>query len=260
MYLRNQRAVNRSQSAPAGRRLVALVALLLACLIALPVMAEDDPFPKVSQVSFPDHPAPFVPILTKPVPAEYFYDAVLVGDSLSEGFRLSNALPDITVLAKIGQSAGGIMTTRSYKLDGKKVKLQEYLHSLNPGKIYLWVGSNGIDQFKVSHIVPQYAKMLDMLVTEFPDTVIYCMSLAPIIESRARKQYPNYTNKKIVEFNKELVRLAGERNCYYLGVHEVLVDEKGALKSAFSAGDGIHMKQEGYQQVAEYLMRNALTK
>lgn len=212
----------------------------------------------MSRVSFPRHPAPFVPILTEPVPPEYFYDAVLVGDSLSEGFRLSGALPDITVLAKIGQSAGGIMTTRSYKLDGKKVKLVEYLHAINPGKIYLWVGSNGVDQFKVSHIVPQYAKMLDMLITEFPDTLIYCMSLAPIIESRARKKYPNYTNRKIDDFNKELVRLAGERNCYYLAVHDVLADEKGALTLAYSAGDGIHMKQEGYELVAEYLMRNAL--
>ncbi len=229
-------------------------------MLAFPVMAEDDPFPKVSQVKFPEHPAPFVPILSEPVSVEYFYDAVLVGDSLAEGFRLSNVLPDITVLAKIGQSAGGILTTRSYKLDGKSVKLVDYLHAVAPGKVYLWIGSNGIDQFKVSHIVPQYAKMLDMLVTEFPDTIFYVMSLAPIIESRARKKYPNYTNKKIIEFNQELVRLAGERNCYYLPVHEVLVDEKNALTLSFSAGDGIHMKQEGYQLVADFLLTHALTR
>ena len=179
-------ALTNDRNYPVSRLLFGLTALITALSLAVGALGEYT-FPPASQVDYPNYPAPFVPILEEAVPVTYFHDAILVGDSLAEGFLLSGALKDLKVLSKIGQSAAGILNNRGYKLDGKSVDLVTYLHSINPGKIYLWVGSNGIDKYKVSHVIKSYEGMIDLLVTEFPDTLIYCMSVAPVIESRVRK-------------------------------------------------------------------------
>ncbi|MGI6689617.1 MAG: hypothetical protein GX916_06505 [Clostridiales bacterium] len=257
MHLWTQRLNKRPKSTQVSRLLFGLTALITALTLTVGALGEYT-FPPASQVDYPNYPAPFVPILEEAVPVTYFHDAILVGDSLAEGFRLSGALKDLKVLSKIGQSAAGILNNRGYKLDGKSVDLVTYLHSINPGKIYLWVGSNGIDKYKVSHVIKSYEGMIDLLVTEFPDTLIYCMSVAPVIESRVRKKLPSFTNNKVRKFNQEIVRVAGERNCYYLPVYDVLEDGKGGLSRDSAAGDGIHLKKEGYDLVANYLLHHAL--
>lgn len=208
--------------------------------------------PVTSNLQFQGIKAPNIPKNT-PVDDEYFQGAILIGDSLAEGFYLSRNIETLEVISKIGQSAQGVMRNRVYSYQGRKVLLIDILKDKQPKVLYIWLGSNGIDKNKPTRVIPQYEAMLDLFIQELPDTAIICLAVAPVIQRRAQRQYPQMTNQRIHAFNGLMFEAAKARNIFYLPIADVLSDENGGLDKNLSAGDGIHLSREGYQLVADYI-------
>lgn len=213
--------------------------------------------PAPSPLLIADYPAPDVP--ARDLGGErYFADAMLVGDSLARGLFLNRALEDVRIIAKIGQSAAVLMKGRSYKADGRFMSMVELINFYQPKKLYLWLGSNGVDRGKMEVIVEDYRQMLESLRRQCPQLLIYCMSVAPVVEARARVKYPNMTNAKIQVYNEHMRALAQASQCYFLPLAEALADDTGALRADFAAPDGIHLNGEGYRALAEYLRTHTI--
>lgn len=233
----------------------------MAFLLVMPIGMTADEFvfeePSVSELVFEGYEAPTVPKGDMDGD-DYFEDAIFIGDSLAEGLALNRLLPSMEFVTKIGQSANGVVRHRVYKLNGKSVRMIELLKAKQPGKLYIWLGSNGIDNYSAQHVLPQYETMLDLFISELPDTLIYCVSLAPVIERRAQRQYPRMNNRRIHGFNALIEEAAKARNCYYLPVSFALMDEDGGLHKNYSAGDGIHLSKAGYQVVNEFLRSHTI--
>lgn len=213
--------------------------------------------PLVSGLRFGGIRSPIIP-KSAPVEVEYFQGAILIGDSLAEGFFLSRSIETMEVISKIGQSAQGVLRNRVYTYQGRKVHLIDILKDKQPKVLYIWLGSNGIDKYTPAHVIPQYEAMLDLFIQELPSTAIICLAVAPVIQQRAQRQYPKMTNQRIQAFNGLMYEAAKARNIYYLPIADVLSDENGGLDKNLSAGDGIHLSREGYQVVSDYLRTRAL--
>ena len=230
-----------------------LVAILLAVLLCLPLgIWGEENSPVKSPLVIAGYPAPDVP-WGESVDASYFEDAIFIGDSLAEGLSLSGLMPGLEFITKIGQSANGVVKNRVYKYDGKTVRMIDILKDKQPGKLYIWLGSNGVDKYTPEYVLPSYEAMLDLFISELPDTIIYCVALAPVIQRRAQRQYPKMTNARIHAFNDLIAAAAKERNVYYLPVSIALMNEDGGLDKDLSAGDGIHLSKEGYQKISDFL-------
>lgn len=211
----------------------------------------------VSAFKLAGYPAPQVPQIER-VDDSFFEGKVLIGDSIGEGLRLSRVLPQMNMITKIGQSPQGALRLKSYKHKGEMVTVLDILQDIRPRVVYILLGSNGLDTNPSDRIIAHYGALLDQFITALPDSLIYCISVPPIIESLVKEEYPHMSNGRIKLFNEKLEQLAQERNCYFINVHEALVDATGNLQKAFAAGDGMHFSAAGARAFGDYLYTHAL--
>ena len=68
-------------------------------------------------------------------------------------------------------------------------------------------------------------------------------------------------NGKIDTANKWVKAIATENGCRYLDTQSILKDEKGNLKDSYSESfnDGIHLDNEVYVAILEYIRTHAIT-
>ncbi|MEG0767483.1 MAG: GDSL-type esterase/lipase family protein, partial [Clostridia bacterium] len=197
------------------------------------------------------YPTPETPARER-VADDYFAEAVLVGDSLSEPFGLYESMPPCTVLSVIGISARTALTNSLFEIDGQRCTLQTKLWQLQPRVLYLWMGSNGVDAKDEVRVLEDYGRLLDQLLPGLPHTLVYLMAIPPV-KRMTQEKHPSYTNKRVLAFNHGLRDLAQRYHVYYLPVDTLLMNEKGLLDSAYSAGDGIHLREPAYMLLSDYL-------
>ncbi len=201
-------------------------------------------------------PAPDVPE-TAPVDPSYFEGAVLIGDSMVEPFDLLGSIPGLKVLPVIGISARTAHEHRLFKLGDEKALLKDLLAAMNPPALYLWLGSNGVDTKPADLVIEDYDRLMDALIPVIPDTVIYLMALPPA-RPMATEHYKGYTNARVNAFNEGLREVARRHNVYFLDIHPLVLNEKGEMEAAYSASDGIHLKNAAYALLTDYMMTHTV--
>lgn len=259
MHCRKRYAADRQKHHPSSDKIRALACFLLCLGLMMPLasLSEESANTIVSQFYLPGYPPPEVPLSGR-VEDEHFEGQVLIGDSLGNSLRLNKTVPKLNIIAKVGQSPQGAARIKEYKLNGQDVRLIDVLRDLRPKVLYIWLGGNGLDLKKPDQVIAEYENLLDLFIGELPDTLIYCVSVSPIIEGIVRRSYPSLTSSRINLFNDKLRDLARERHCYFLNIHEALVDENGGLTREYAAGDGWHMSKAGYRALSDYLYTHVL--
>lgn len=233
--------------------------LLLVCAMAMaPTVAKagGSGAMVMSNVRHERFPTPEVPLCTR-VDDMYFRQAVLVGDSVAEGFALHEVIPELTVLSVIGISPRTAATNRLFQHEKKSCTLAEKLAALNPGIVYLWLGSNGVDTKPADMVLEDYDALLNVLLPALPDAVVYLIELTPVKLS-AQEKYANFTNARVDAFNEGLREVARRHNVYLLPVNALLKNEKGLLDNEYGAGDGIHLRRPAYEVLATYLYTHTI--
>lgn len=256
MYLRPFHAIDRPQPI-AAKRLVVLLAALILLLPGGILAQEAEVF--ASQLSVDGYPSPEVPEGPR-ADDTYFSDAVLIGDSLSVGLDANGVIPEMYFLAKVGLSANSaakhIIFPKTVGSE-RKVKLLEVLEPLQPKKIYIWLGTNGVDKVNAETILGDYRNLLNELIGQYPEALIYIMELLPIGE-KAEGMYRNFTNDNIDTFNRGLHTLAEEHNVYVLPMNQLLRAPEGGLSREHGTADGIHLRSTGYDLVADFLYTHTI--
>lgn len=187
------------------------------------------------------------------VRSDYFDDAVFVGDSLTEGIRGYSVMENTSVLAITGLGIDNFFTREGIKDEnGERITVQAALDKMQPGKIYLLLGTNALGYDKES-FKAAYSRVVSALKSAHPGSILYVQSMLPVT-SNVQEKYPSVSNEKIVEYNayiKEVCQEVG--GVWYVNVHEALVDENGELPLEASPNDGIHFGRVYYEKWFEYL-------
>lgn len=220
--------------------------LMLLCVFATAAVAEGDAVPFC-----PDIPT------GERVEDIYFEDAVLVGDSMADGFAIHQLLPEVQVMARIGLSPRTARTQPLFKHGGKAVTIVQKLPRMRPSMVYLWLGSNGLTHKTADAVLSDYDRLLRMLVTALPNTPICLIEVTPVAQLSG-VQYEGFTNERIDAFNAGLQALAEEHELYLLRVNALLKDEQGLLAEPFQSGDGIHLLKSAYEKLAEHIYTHPL--
>ncbi len=214
---------------------------------------------------------------TKPVPesspvdTSYFDDALFIGDSRTEGFRMYAGLNNAVYYSNKGLTAGSSFTEYfiqpldSFKIpkevktsaNGKLTVAQaiEYGNSFN--KIYIMLGINELGWINTNAFINYYKSLIELVRKYNPDAIIYVQLILPVSDSKSKSD-KIFNNSRIAIFNGLIVRMCVDENVFYVNVPEAVADKDGALPE--DAGvDGIHMKRAYCERWRDYLFTHTVT-
>lgn len=191
-----------------------------------------------------------------PVEDTYFDDAVFLGDSRTEGFRLYSGLNTGKYLYATGATVASVFN-KSVDTPLGKMPLLDALQQMDCGKIYVMLGVNELGWNGTDIFRNQSAKLIERLQADHPDATIVIQSILPVSAKQdAKGSYVN--NQRIDAYNQVLQELAETYGVVYLNVAEAVMDEDGYLRADWNF-DGVHLNKAGCQAWLDYLRTHPVT-
>ena len=191
-----------------------------------------------------------------PVEDTYFDDAVFLGDSRTEGFRLYSGLNTGKYLYATGATVASVFN-KSVDTPLGKMPLLDALQQMDCGKIYVMLGINELGWNGTDIFRNQSAKLIERLQADHPDATIVIQSILPVSARQdAKGSYVN--NQRIDAYNQVLQELAETYGVVYLNVAEAVMDEDGYLRADWNF-DGVHLNKAGCQAWPDYLRTHPVT-
>ena len=185
----------------------------------------------------------------------YFSDAVFLGDSRTDGFRLYSGLREGTYLCAVGATVESVFSKDVDTPQGR-MPLLDALAEMECGKIYIMLGVNelgwpGTDLFR-----SKGAELIRRIQADHPDALIMIQSILPVSALQdARGSYVN--NGRVADYNAVWRDLAEELGVFYVAVDEMLTGEDGCLPADLNF-DGVHLNPDGCAVWLEYLRTHAV--
>ena len=127
-------------------------------------------------------------------------------------------------------------------IDGM-VRRIETLKAVNPDKVFLMAGINGLKNMELEIFAKKYNQLVDSVRKALPHAQIYLQSILPVSKDRERDYG---TNTKIMEANSSIRRIAGERHCTYIDLHSLYIND-GKMPDSLTE-DGIHLCDKAYDR------------
>ena len=187
----------------------------------------------------------------------YFDDAVFIGNSRTEGFKLYAGLSNAEYYTAIGLMVDTIFTKPYATVNGEKTTIMEALKTTDFSKVYIMLGMNELGWVYGSVYQEYYGRIIGGIREINPDAVIYIQSILPVSAEKSEKD-DIYNNERINEFNALLRELAEEKEVYYVDVAEAVADEDGCLPEGASF-DGVHLTPDYCGKWRDYLKTHTVT-
>ena len=185
----------------------------------------------------------------------WFADAVLIGDSRTDGMRLYSGIRGVDILCHKGLTVFEVMEDKPViQTAGGKTGVLQALAEKQYAKVYISLGVNELGYYDDPGFADTYAAMVDRIRQLQPDADIYLQTLIPVNTQKCKEtKQPYYvTNKQVAIYNEIIRNLAVEKQTYLLEVGEIFVDESGELFYDASF-DGVHFYKDGYVRWYDYL-------
>lgn len=230
--------------------------LLLLLLLSLPGQAAQEPslrtLPQVVDPPFLfEQPLP----ASRPVSADWFSDAVFIGDARSQELTAAGLFQPGLSLAQIGLNLRDIRSGSVFTLNGQRATLEQMLEGTGYRKVYLMLGFNEASWMSEEDFYGEYAALIDDLRRLLPSAQIYLQTLIPVTVSQAAARTPG--NALLAARNGLLLRLAREKQVYLTAVGDFFSEPNGALSPGLSS-DGFHLTAEGNARWFQYLRTHTM--
>lgn len=229
---------------------------------SVPPAATATPEPTPSPTPEPTPTLEPEPDYTQPVPLgekvemEWFSDAVFIGDSRTDGFKLYSGISGADFLDYTGITVFDVMEGKKViRVDGGKVSVLDALARKQYGKVYISLGVNELGYYDPQGFADTYGQFIDAVRACQPEATVYVQSIIPVNTGKCKaNDIPYYvTNEGIASYNEALAAMAAEKKVPLINVSEALVDETGEVPREDSA-DGVHFQKTGYVKWLDYLM------
>ena len=152
---------------------------------------------------------------------------VFVGDSITKRFNLNEFNGSDRILNR------GIFSDTTY---GLLERIDKNINNLKTKNLFLMIGNNDLEYRSNEEIVFNIKKILNKSRAEN----IFIQSILPVCAD-------NFSyNKRIVEINNTLRKIADSDNYIYIDVYSQFIDEKGGINQELTR-DGTHPNYFGYK-------------
>ena len=199
------------------------------------------------------------------VDISYFDDAMFLGDSLADGFKVytrtgSLALKDSSAVYLTQKST----TPRTFLQPGVMVDAGEgpvdvwaAIQQLQPKKMYITLGTNALMSMDTETFIDSYYQLIDKIRATSPDTVIYVTTVTPVTAWKGQQE-PRMSFDRILSYNQRITKMCVEKDLALINLYEVLRSSSGYLREEIAAGDGYHLTPTGYQEWLDYLLTHTV--
>lgn len=204
------------------------------------------------------HPA-FDPVVpeSRQVSEKWFDDAVILGDSRSQGLILYNSLSNCTSLAVKSLSLTNY-TKKEATLPGLGTDtVANMIPKVGGKRFYLIFGMNdmGLDADTFGQY---FARLVGLIQKSHPDADIYVQAVLPVTELKEQSGASSgFSLAHVKEFNEQLMKVCTEKQVWYVDIPPKLVDEKGYLLDGAS-WDGVHLNAEYCRVWMDYLLHHVV--
>ena len=197
------------------------------------------------------------------VDVSYFDDAIFLGDSLADGFKVYNRSLELK------DSSAKYLTQKS---TSPRTFLQPGVHvdagagpvdvwatigMVQPGKMYITLGTNALMSMSPEDFIASYYQLIDKIRETTPDTQIYVTTITPVAAWKSQKE-PRLSFDRIYRSNQLIAKMCVEKDLALINLYDVLKSSSGYLREDIAAGDGIHLSPSGYREWLDYLFTHAV--
>lgn len=182
---------------------------------------------------------------------EVFSDDLFIGDSITTGLSGYGILSPKNVAAAVGYTPYKAYSTEIALGDGSTGTALDYAASMQPKRIFVMLGSNGITS--ASAMEDSYRTLLEKLTDKCPDSEIYCLSVTPVTSDSSSAASAGITNDMITDFNKYIKSLAKEKGLTYIDLYTLFSDDNGYFLHEYAENDGLHFKGNTYKVMLSYI-------
>lgn len=190
------------------------------------------------------------------VEADYFKDALFIGDSRTIGLQEYSGLSEPTYYAYTGLSIYQIFSKDIAEIDGKMMTIDKALEQKKFGKIYIMLGINELGTGTAQSFAKEYEVAIRKIQELQPDAIIFIESIMNVSKEKSDKD-KIFTNANIKDRNDVLAQLADEKKVFYIDINEAFVDSTGAIPAEYTF-DGIHIKAAYYKLWSEVLLKHGI--
>lgn len=183
----------------------------------------------------------------------YFYDALLIGDSRTDGLRLYSNPGDAKHYCATSLNIYKVMDSEveAYGFVG----LRNLLKGMHFGKIYIMFGINECG-YSTSSFANKYKEVLDEIRLYQPDAIIYIQSIGYVTQKKEQKN-STFSTANLKEKNEAIKAFANDVDIFYLEVNDCMNDGTDHLPAEYT-GDGVHLKASYYSLWHDYLLEHAI--
>ncbi len=164
-------------------------------------------------------------------------DIVFVGNSITDYAEWGEIFdnPNIKNRGISGDIAQGVYDRIEQVTSGK------------PAKIFLMIGVNDLGKNSTADsIVRAVTKIVDKIIVETPKTKLYVQSVLPVNDKFGKQVTKTSKSDVIIEINKGLEKMCGERKVTFIDVNTSLREPGGIKLDTRYTNDGLHLLGEGY--------------
>jgi len=214
----------------------------------IPSDTSGAPSDNTDRQDIPDTEVPMTEMTT--VDADYFDDALMIGDSRTVGLKEYGTLGNATFYCDSGLSIYDL-ENKKIMVDGiGKVSISDLLASHTYHKIYLMLGINELG-YDVTQTFEKYASFVNFLQTMQPDAIIYVQAIMHVTSKKSDSD-PIFNNPGIDARNQRIQQLADGVRVFYIDVNEVVCDDQGGLKQELTF-DNLHLYGSKYNIWVDFL-------
>lgn len=193
----------------------------------------------------------------------YFNDAVFIGDSISYGFELyvtekrangETVLGEAQFLTSGSLSYGNSLWDVSDEsvhptYNGEKMKLEDAIAQIKPGKIFILLGTNDVALYGVEQTVANADTEISRMLEASPGADIFIMSTTPKYSPAESNVDGALNNADIDALNVAMRQFAVEKGYNFMNIAPLFKDETGGLAADYCSdkeGMGIHFTSAAY--------------
>lgn len=194
-----------------------------------------------------------VPMAQTPVTAapsdydsEFFENDLFIGDSISTGYSLYGFLKDKNVFAKVGLNPSTVLTKTVSTCYGD-IGVADMLAYTNPGRVYIMLGSNGIQWLSVGNMLQSTDTLVTLIEDCCPDAEVMIVSVPPVTPEYDATVEDIDVMSKINEYNASLSSYCSVKGMLFIDAASVLKNSSGYFDYTYAESDGMHFKSSAYK-------------
>ena len=198
-----------------------------------------------------------VPAAFTAVTADYFDDALFIGDSRTLGISEYAGLNNAAFFASTGMSVYNVFSEKVQVAGAGTMDLKSLLESRDFGKIYVMLGINELG-YAFKQTVSKYSGVIDRLREAAPDALIFIEANLHVTAAKSDGD-SIFNNSNIDRFNEAIAGLADGKTVFYLDVNPVFDDGAGNLEKQYTS-DGVHVYGKYYATWGGWLSTKGIIK